>query len=104
MARPQLEIDENQVHQLAAIGCTYPEIAAVVGCSEQTLENRFLGTIKEGKQHFKASLRRLQYRSAQAGNQTMLIWLGKQNLDQRDKHDVDSRQTITHEDALSQLE
>jgi hypothetical protein len=31
-------------------------------------------------------LRRLQWKGAEAGNPTMLIWLGKQMLGQRDSH------------------
>lgn len=35
------------------------------------------------------SLRRMQYRAACAGDRTILIWLGKQYLGQRDKQDLD---------------
>ena len=89
MARPKLEINPEQVRQLARIGCTYPEMAAVLECSEMTLERRFVGIIKEGKEHLKASLRRMQYTSAQNGNVTMQIWLGKQLLNQKDEPLVD---------------
>ena len=36
----------------------------------------------------KASLRRMQGKSAQDGNVTAQIWLGKQMLGQRDKHEL----------------
>jgi hypothetical protein len=35
----------------------------------------------------KASLRRIQWKLAEAGNATMCVWLGKQLLGQRDKFD-----------------
>jgi hypothetical protein len=85
MARPLLEIDEETVEKLAGIHCTMEEIAYVVGCSVDTLERRFAETIKAGKAKGRTSLRRHQWLSAEKGNVTMLIWLGKQLLGQTDK-------------------
>lgn len=82
--RPPLEIDESLVQKLAMIMCTMEEIAAVVGCSVDTLERRFADIIKEGQSKGKTSLRRWQYQAAEKGNTSMLIWLGKQHLGQRD--------------------
>jgi hypothetical protein len=61
------------------------EIASVVGCSVDTLEKRFSDLIKKGRESGKASLRRQQWALAQKGDKTMLIWLGKQYLGQRDQ-------------------
>lgn len=85
MARPQVEIDESVVEKLASIQCTMIEIAAVVGCSVDTLERRFADTIKTGRAKGRSSLRRLQWEAAQKGSNAMLIWLGKQLLGQSDK-------------------
>ena len=41
-------------------------------------------TIEKGREHAKISLRRMQFKSAEGGNVTMQIWLGKQLLGQRD--------------------
>jgi hypothetical protein len=89
MARPRKKIDREQVETLAAIGCTLPEIAVVMKCSKPTLERRFMATIEKGRERLKTSLRRMQYQSAQQGNVTMQIWLGKQYLNQRDKMEFD---------------
>src|SRR5690606_8397761 len=85
MARPRKKIDPEQVRALAGIGCTHEEIAAVLKCSPDTLTRRFADALKEGKQHAKASLRRMQWEAAKKGNVTMMIWLGKQMLGQRDQ-------------------
>lgn len=85
MARPLLDIDEDSVEKLAAIHCTMEEIASVVGCSVDTLERRFADTIKKGRDKGKTSLKRWQWKLAEKGNGTMLIWLGKQYLDQSDQ-------------------
>lgn len=84
MARPKKDIDPEQVRKLAAIQCTTAEMAAVLGCSSDTLERRFAAIIKEGRETGKMSLKRKQYEIAMGGNTAMLIWLGKNILGQRD--------------------
>jgi len=85
MGRPEVEVDESVVEELAAIFCTLKEIAAVVGCSIDTLERRFAVIIAKGRERGKTTLRRTQWQAAVKGNVVMLIWLGKQYLDQQDK-------------------
>lgn len=97
MARPKLNIDPEQVRQLARIGCTYPEMAAVLGCRKQTLIRRFVTVVKEGQEHLKASLRRMQYTSASNGNVAMQIWLGKQYLGQSEKMEVTNNELMREE-------
>ena len=88
MARPKLEIDEDQVRKLALIQCTMNEIAAVMKCSVDTLERRFADIIKEGREQGTMSLKRKQYEVAMGGNVTMLIWLGKIVLKQVEKREI----------------
>jgi len=84
MARRKKAIDPRIVAQLARIHCTYAEIAAVVDCSVETLKRRFVPLIETSRENGKASLRRMQFAKAMDGNITMLIWLGKQFLDQKE--------------------
>lgn len=90
MARPKKEIDYAVVEKLAMIHCTQEEIAAVIGCSVDTLQRseEFCGIYKKGIDNGKASLRRMQWKSAEAGDKTMLVWLGKQYLNQRDNKEI----------------
>ena len=46
--------------------------------------------IDEGRDQGRATLRRLQWQRAHAGSDTMLIWLGKQMLGQRDKAELEA--------------
>lgn len=85
MARPRKKIDPVAVEKLAMIGCTVPEIAAYCDCSVDTIDRRFADLVKKGKEQGKSSLRRMQWKAAEAGNTGMLVWLGKQLLGQRDK-------------------
>lgn len=89
MARPKLDISDEDVLNLAKIGCTYEEIALFFKCDKSTIVKRFSHIIKEGHQEMKQSLRRAQLNSAiQKGNVTMQIWLGKQMLGQKDQPKV----------------
>lgn len=96
MARPKKEIDEATVFKLAQIGCTLEEMGDWFGCSQDTLERRFADVIKEGKAQLKQSLRRAQVKKAMEGNPTMLIWLGKVLLQQKD---TASMFTVSKEDS-----
>lgn len=85
MARPKKAVDIETLKKLAAIQCTTAEMAAVLGVSSDTLERRFAAIIKDGRENGRMSLKRKQFEVAMSGNTTMLIWLGKQWLNQRDK-------------------
>ena len=82
--RPLKELNVEQIRQLALIDCSYEEIAAVMGCDQATLHRRFATVIEEGRQNGKSSLKKMQHKVAMDGNVTMLIWLGKIRLKQRE--------------------
>lgn len=104
MGRPPLEIDADLVEKLASIHCTMKEIAAVAGCSVDTLERRFAEVIKNGQEKGKTSLRRYQWKAAEKGNVSMLIWLGKQILGQRDKSKEEIQDAINSNPMNQKLE
>lgn len=95
MARPKLALNETDIYDLAAIGCTYEEIASLVGCDKDTLVNRFSDTIKAGHDNMKRSLRR--ERLAIAMDKThkqqasMLIFLSKTVLGEKEYNVIDAR-------------
>lgn len=98
MGRPRKEIDWDKAINLAKLQCTEEEIASVFDVSISTLleaskrENSC--TFKEFLQRYKnigrTSLRRAQMNSAiKKGNPALLIFLGKQYLEQSDKQQID---------------
>ncbi len=87
-------IDSNLVHDLASICCTYGEIARICKCSIDTLERHYRDLIDDGICHGNESLRRAQYKLAMSGDRTMLIWLGKQRLGQREPIGEDKDKVI----------
>ena len=91
--RPKKPIDYEAVEKLASLMCTQQEIASYLSMGIRTLQNdpEFMRVFKKGIEKGKMSLRRQQYRQAENGNVTMLIWLGKQYLDQTDKGQLDEK-------------
>ncbi len=87
MARPRAVIDYDAVEKLAHLQCTQKEIASFLELSVRTLQRdeEFCRLYKKGLESGKMSLRRMQWRKAEEGNGTMLIWLGKQYLGQREE-------------------
>ena len=103
MGRAKTEIDRKRVETLAGIGCTVGEMAVVLGCSKEILERRFATSIEKGRAEAKASLRRMQWQAAQKGSTAMLIWLGKQVLDQNDKREVTANMNVSQGFDASKL-
>jgi AraC-like DNA-binding protein len=83
--RPAIKVDTDLIEKLAAIHCTNKEIAEVLGISIDTLQRNFPDFLQKGRATGKAKLRRLQWQKAEEGNPTMLIFLGKQILGQKDQ-------------------
>lgn len=123
MARPQktATLTAEQIERLAAVGCTDDEIAALAGLSETELKRSFGPLLKTGRSDLRRNLRTAQVRKALGHYQeretddgeievyttppdnTMLIWLGKQYLGQRDKADLDVDVTKLSDDELRAL-
>ena len=84
MGRPRIQIDLAEVERLASEFCTQEEISVRLGISERTLRGRddVRKAFERGKKGAFVSLRHAQFQLAQAGNASMLIWLGKVYLGQ----------------------
>lgn len=113
LGRPRIEINKDQFERLCGLQCTLEEIASFFKCSEDTIERwckreyededgkaqTFADVYKKHSATGKMSLRRWQFRSAESGNVTMQIWLGKQYLGQKDEQEI----AITNTDAQNQF-
>ena len=86
MARPKkYNIDTTKIEQLASFGCTNREIASFFDCSQTTLTRNYGDFLTKGREKGKIRLRQMQWKAADRGNVTMLIWLGKQVLGQAEQ-------------------
>ena len=103
MARKRIEVDPEQVRALARLGCTWDEIAGVLKIARGTFtlrmkEKKFRDAYDQGVAEGDVSLRRAQYDSAMKGKTGMLVWLGKNRLNQADRVETKNETTI-HDDS-----
>jgi len=87
IGRPKKELDKDVIAKLSQIGCTQEEIGSVVGISARTLQRRYADLVAENKNKGKASLRKKMWEKAMKGqgNEKLLIWLSKNELNMVDK-------------------
>jgi hypothetical protein len=97
MARPKTIIDWNKVDKYLQAQCDGVGIAGLLGIHPNTLYKACDETYKisfsvyseQKKSEGKELLRAKQFQTAMEGEKTLQIWLGKQYLGQRDKHDIE---------------
>lgn len=95
MSRPETPIDWKKVDELLQSGCNGAEIAAFYGIHQNTFYDRvaakynmsFTQYLTLKRSHGDALIREAQYNKAvKKLDNTMLIWLGKQRLGQKENH------------------
>lgn len=87
----QAVVPPEEVIKLAELHCTDTEIANYFGVNIDTLRNNFKQEMEQGRERTKQRIRASQISMAtdtDNPNATMLIWLGKQMLNQRDNKDI----------------
>ena len=99
MPRKRIEVDPEQVRALARLGCTWDEIAGVLKIARGTFtlrmkEKKYRDAYDQGVAEGDVSLRRAQYDSAMKGKTGMLVWLGKNRLNQTDRVETHNETTI----------
>ena len=102
--RPSLKdkIDVEMVKKLSQIMCTPQEIAYIVDCDYRTLVKHHGDIIEKARAIGKMGLRRKQYEMAMTSNNAaMLIWLGKNWLNQQENPiSEDDAKTLPWNDDL----
>lgn len=99
MGRPKIvwtDKEYSSIEYMAIIHCTGEEMAGVMGVDYDTLNRlvkqrygkTFSDWYKSASSNGNMSLRRLQWKSAEGGNVTMQIFLGKQWLGQKEQLDT----------------
>jgi len=93
MTRPKIKIDWKTVDSLLEADCEGTEIAAYLGIVPDTLYYRckqdnnlgFSEYLQQKKAKGNSLLKTKQFKVAMEGDKTMLVWLGKQRLNQKDR-------------------
>lgn len=94
--RPRKEVSPAEIEKMASVGCTQEDICQVKGISVDTLRRNFAEAYEKGRAGMRCSLRKTQFETAMGKgdrppNPTMQIWLGKNELGQTDKFEIDWR-------------
>ena len=87
--RPPVEIDLDRLRKMGSLMSTQAEVAAHFDISTSSVEKylrvkKYREAFDAGKEDTKSRLRAVQIQTALSGNVTMMIWLGKQYLGQRE--------------------
>ena len=104
---PKVHIDWDKVDQLLLGGCTGTEIAPHFGICDDTLYIRcekekgvtWSAYLRQKRSKGDSNLRMKQYQVAMSGDRSLLIWLGKQRLGQRE----DEKKTEFTQEQLEQF-
>lgn len=104
--KPQITIDWHKVDRFLESGCTGTEIAGSFGCHPDTLYKQcedekgmlFSAYAAQKRGSGDSLIRAAQMRLALTGNSSMLIWLGKNRLGQKD----DPYQEVSFNGTLAQ--
>ena len=107
--RPLKDIDWKIVDSMLESCCTGTEIAAFFALTPQTLYDRCvmengIGFSSYSQQKQSKTLKKLrdkQIEVAHNGNPSLLIWLGKQYLDQRDQPKEENKKQATEAAIIS---
>ncbi len=106
MSRPEKKIDWKRVDELLMAGCMGTEIAAHFDMHPNTFYNHVSEKFKISFSEYSAQkrqcgdicLREAQYLKALSGDNTMLVWLGKNRLKQ-----TETPEAVLNEDAVKQF-
>lgn len=95
--RPFVDFDWSKLNIALGYGARLIDCADHLDCSEDVIQNRikekynisFSEYRNRKMSKMRLSVMQKQYDLAMSGNPVMLIWLGKQLLEQKDKQEID---------------
>lgn len=100
--RPKLNVDLEEVRELAAEGNKAEQIARALGFNKKTLFFRkdVHEAFAAGQADLCTNLRHWQLECAKSGNVSMLIWLGRQYLGQKDHPELYEQGQLSKVDEI----
>lgn len=109
--RKPIAIDWNTVDKLLEAGCNGMQVAAHLGVHEDTLYHRTVSEHGVSFSTYSANcrakgdslLQAKQFHLAMKGDKTMLVWLGKNRLGQRDKGEFEHTHKMSWADAINSI-
>ena len=84
----------KRIEEMARDQCKDLTISGALGIADDTFKREFAEITHKQRCKGKIELHKLQTKRARNGSDTMLIWLGKQHLEQKDKQDIAHNGTV----------
>ena len=83
----KIQLDVDDIRELASEGNSIEDVATLLGVSKDVISGNeeYQRAYELGLCDMRAMLRHSQFQSAKSGNTTMLVWLGKVILGQREE-------------------
>jgi len=112
MSCPKKPLDWDKIDSLLIAGCPGTEVAGSLGIHPDTLYARveeekgmgFSSYLSEKRSNGKALIRQKQFNKALDGDSTLLIWLGKTSLEQREHAQLaDSEKEKKFDEKMDQV-
>ena len=85
MGRPRIILDESLIERFIGRGYTVEYVADYFDVNPDTLYANYSESLRKGRVFRNSCLQAKQLQTAMKGDRTMLIWLGKQWLGQKDQ-------------------
>ena len=98
VGRPKIKFTPEQIAKIeecALHGCQTKTIATLTGIPDSTLRDNFRDLLAKKRAERKLELRKAQDKEVTKGNSALLIFLGKNELDQTDKKEHEITGSIT---------
>ena len=83
----KVNLDLDDIRELASEGNTMSDVATLLGVADSVISEtaEYRQAYELGLCDMRATLRHSQFQSAKSGNTTMLVWLGKVILGQKEE-------------------
>lgn len=85
----KIEINEAKIEELGALGLTDHEIENLLESPQKDWPLSYPSKLRKGRARLAHGLRKAQISAALKGNSTMLVWLGKVYLNQKDNQSLE---------------
>lgn len=106
VGRPKQEWTKSQMNEMSRLalnGCQNNTIATIMNIPQVTLVRNFGQLLTKKRCERKNNLRKMQNTAAKKGNPALLIFLGKNELGQADKQDIEHGVTDGLADLMKEI-
>ena len=99
----KIELNEEQVRDLASMGCTMSEMAAFFKCHVDTIRDNYSTALESGREVGKLSARRVIWNHFKMGNSTAIKYIVHNILKEKIEEMGDKTKDLAHTEIMEKL-